>query len=164
MSKANSTLQDRTIPQQLFQPDPLPPNTKIIECSCNNAERRSDDNSEWVNILKEPILIKKGSEIRVQQSAIDMTGIDGDIIQFQNDTIEQDNSHTLLCQHYTVNDGTNGKTCTYDYMGANKILSDVVKTFHLESFAPTPTDPNAAGNRIETLTFNVNTDDNFEEE
>lgn len=130
MSKANSTLQDRTLPQQpSFQPDPQAPNTKIIECSCSNAERRSDDNSEWVNILKEPILVKKGSEIRVQQSAIDMTGIDGDIIQFQSEGTTQDNSHTLLCQHYTVNDGTNGKTCTYDYMGANSNQLTVMESF-----------------------------------
>ena len=115
---ANSTLQDRSSSTPQFQPDPLPPRTKIIECSCNEAQSRLPDNSEWTNILNEPITVKKGSEIRVQQSAIDMTGIDSDIIQFQSSGIDQDNSHTLLCQHYTVNDGTNGKTTTYDYMGA----------------------------------------------
>ena len=117
-SKATSTLQDRQ-PQQQFQPDAQPPNTKIIECSLSNSDNSRSDNSEWTNILKEPILMKKGSEIRIQQSAIDMTGIDSDIIQFQSTGTDQDNSHTFLCQHYTTNDGTNGKTTTYDYMGAN---------------------------------------------
>ena len=117
-SKAKSTLQDRQQPEQ-FQPDALPPITKIIECSCSNADSKSSDNSSWTNILREPITIKKGSEIRVQQSALDMTGIDSDIIQFDNSGLTQNNSHTILTQHYTTNDGINGKTCSYDYMGQN---------------------------------------------
>ena len=58
-----------------FQPDQLPPDVKIIECSCANAENRSPDNSTWTNIIKEPIKIQAGSEIRVQSKFIDMRGM-----------------------------------------------------------------------------------------
>lgn len=118
----NSTLQDRSsgpppgTGQDDMTPDPLPPDVKIIEASCALAETRTPDNSKWVNIIKEPIEVAKGSEIRILSSFIDMRGIDQEIIQFQATGKQQDNAHTLLTQHYTTNDGYNNKTTSYDYM------------------------------------------------
>lgn len=115
-SKPNNSMpQDRGPAQEDLTPDPLPPDVKIIECSCALAENRTSDNSKWVNIIREPIEVAKGSEIRVLSNYIDMRGIDQEIIQFQSDGPTQDNSHTLLTQLYTTNDGYNNKTCSYDY-------------------------------------------------
>ena len=80
------------------------------------AQKRSPDNSEWTNILKEPIFVAKGSEIRCASSFLDMKGMDQEIIQFESSGNAQDNSHTLLTQIYTVNDGFNGKTTSSDYI------------------------------------------------
>lgn len=105
--------------QNPIQPDPLPPKVNIIECPCVLADTKTADNARWTNILKEPITISKGSEIRVASSFIDMRGMDSDIIQFTNSGSQQDNNHTLLTQAYTTNDGYNGKTTSYDYMSRN---------------------------------------------
>ena len=99
------------------QPDPLPPDVKVIECSCLNADWKSNDNSKWTNVIKQPISVAKGSEIRVSTSFIDQRGIDSDIIQFQESGDQQNNEHTLLTQLYVSNDGYNGKTCSYDFIG-----------------------------------------------
>ena len=116
-SKPNNSMpQDRGVGQEDLTPDPLPPDVKIIECSCAQAENRTDDNSKWVNVIREPIEVQKGSEIRVLSNYIDMRGIDQEIIQFQNTGSTQDNAHTLLTQLYTTNDGYNNKTTSYDYM------------------------------------------------
>ena len=111
----NSTPQDRTGTQDLT-PDPLPPDVKIVEASCALADNRTPDNSKWLNIIKEPFEVQKGSEIRIVSNFIDMRGIDQEIIQFQSTGPNQDNAHTLLTQLYTCNDGYNGKTTSYDYM------------------------------------------------
>ncbi len=114
-----SVPQDRnqTNNSNIPQPDPLPPDVKVIECSCQNSDWKSADNSKWTNIIKQPITVSKGSEIRVATSFIDQRGIDSNIIQFQESGEQQNNEHTLLTQLYTSNDGVNGKTCTYDYIG-----------------------------------------------
>ena len=105
--------------QQAFsQPEPEPPNVKFIECVCASADSRADDNSSWTNIIREPIEITKGSELKIQTNFIDMRGIDGEIIEFQLDGRTQDNSHTLLTQLYSCNDGCNSKTTSYDYIGS----------------------------------------------
>ena len=104
--------------ENIPQPPPEPPNVKVIECPCSQADQRSPDFSTWTNILNEPIEIRKGSEVRIVQSFIDMRGMDQDIIQFQSKGNNQDNSHTMLFQHYTTNDGFNNKTCTYDYISS----------------------------------------------
>lgn len=104
-----------------IEPDPLPPDIKVIECPASVAEYRSSDNSKWTNILKEPFHIQKGSEIRVSTNFIDQRGIDPDIIQFTSSGNQQDNSHTLLSQVYTTNDGYNGKTTSYDYMSRETV-------------------------------------------
>ena len=96
-----------------------PPDVQIIEASCALADTRNDTNSKWTNILKEPLLVKKGSQIRCASSFINMSGMDQEIIQFQPSGDNQDNSHTLLTQLYTCNDGTNGKTTSYDYIAHN---------------------------------------------
>lgn len=96
-----------------------PPDIQVIEASCALAETRNDTNSKWTNILKEPILVKKGSQIRCASSFINMSGMDQEIIQFQPSGETQDNSHTMLTQLYTCNDGTNGKTTSYDYIAHN---------------------------------------------
>lgn len=93
-----------------------PPDVQIVEASCDLAQKRSADNSEWTNILKEPIFVAKGSEIRCASSFLDMKGMDSEIIQFESSGNAQDNSHTLLTQIYTVNDGFNGKTTSSDYI------------------------------------------------
>ncbi len=111
----NSTPQDRTGTEDLT-PDPLPPDVKIVEASCALADNRTPDNSKWLNIIKEPFEVQKGSEIRIVSNFIDMRGIDQEIIQFQSTGPNQDNAHTLLTQLYTCNDGYNGKTTSYDYM------------------------------------------------
>jgi len=111
-----SVPQDRNAQQSDLTPDPLPPDVKIIECSCALADSRTEDNSKWINVIKEPIEVAKGSEIRVLSNYIDMRGIDSEIIQFQNTGPTQDNSHTLLTQLYTTNDGYNNKTTSYDYL------------------------------------------------
>ena len=96
-----------------------PPDIQIIEASCNLAETRNETNNKWTNVLKEPILVKKGSQIRCASSFINMSGMDQEIIQFQPSGDTQDNSHTMLTQLYTCNDGTNGKTTSYDYIAHN---------------------------------------------
>ena len=111
-----STAQDRTIPQDELQPDVLPPNVRIIESSCETADSRTSDFSKWTTILREPILVQRGSEIQIHSNFIDMRGMTEDIIQFNQDGNEQSNTHRLLAQMYITNDGTNGKTCSYDYM------------------------------------------------
>ena len=93
-----------------------PPHVQVIEASCDLADKRSDDNSEWTNILKEPTFIQKGSEIRCVSSFLDMKGMDQEIIQFESSGADQDNSHTMLTHIYTVNDGFNGKTTSSDYI------------------------------------------------
>ena len=114
-----SVPQDRSVSSNEnpdLTPDPLPPDVKIIECACALADSRTEDNSKWINVIKEPIEVAKGSEIRVLSNYVDMRGIDAEIIQFQNTGPTQDNAHTLLTQMYTTNDGYNNKTTTYDYM------------------------------------------------
>jgi len=96
-----------------------PPDVQIIEASCSLANTRNETNNKWTNILKEPILVKKGSQIRCASSFINMSGMDQEIIQFQPSGDTQDNSHTMLTQLYTCNDGTNGKTTSYDYIAHN---------------------------------------------
>ena len=93
-----------------------PPSITIVEASCDLAEYRSEDNSEWENVLKESIFVPKGSEIRCASTFLDMKGVDNEIIQFESTGEKQDNSHTLLTNIYTVNDGFNGKTSSYDYI------------------------------------------------
>ena len=93
-----------------------PPDVQIIESSCKLADFKNDSNNKWTTVLKEPITIKKGSQIRVASSFTDMRGMDSEIIQFIDSGTQQDNAHTLLTQLYTVNDGTNGKTTSYDYI------------------------------------------------
>ena len=51
-----------------------PPDIQIIEASCNLAETRNETNNKWTNVLKEPILVKKGSQIRCASSFINMSG------------------------------------------------------------------------------------------
>ena len=93
-----------------------PPEVRIIEASCRQSSRSTPDFAEWDNVLKEPILIRKGSEIKCLSTFLDAPGIDNDIIQFTRSGSEQDNVHTFLSQMYVVNDGFNNKTCSYDYM------------------------------------------------
>lgn len=93
-----------------------PPDVQIIESSCKLADFKNESNNKWTTVLKEPITIKKGSQIRVASSFTDMRGMDSEIIQFIPEGEQQDNSHTLLTQLYTTNDGTNGKTTSYDYI------------------------------------------------
>ena len=102
------------------QVQPEPPDVKIIECNCALAQNKSQDFSEFTNVLREPILIKKGSSIRVASSFIDSKGIDQEILQFDQTGDDQDNSHSLLTQIYTCNDGFQNKTTTYDYLTQNK--------------------------------------------
>ena len=110
----------------VIQPDPLSPDVKIIESSCAQADNRALDNSRWTNILKQPIHIKKGSELRVSQSFIDMRGVDEQIVQFENTGLEQNNTHTMLYQLYTTNDGFNNKTTSYDYMARSDVALSVI--------------------------------------
>ena len=93
-----------------------PPDVQIIESSCKLADFKNESNNKWTTVLKEPIDIKKGSQIRVASSFTDMRGMDSEIIQFIPEGDQQDNAHTMLTQLYTVNDGTNGKTTSYDYI------------------------------------------------
>jgi hypothetical protein len=93
-----------------------PPDVQIIESSCQLADFKNESNNKWTTVLKEPIVIKKGSQIRVASSFTDMRGMDSEIIQFIPEGEQQDNAHTLLTQLYTTNDGTNGKTTSYDYI------------------------------------------------
>ena len=93
-----------------------PPDVKLIEASCRQATRKTPDFAEWTNVLSEPLLVRKGSEIKCLSSYIDAPGIDTDIIQFTRSGVEQDNVHTFLSQMYTVNDGFQNKTTSYDYM------------------------------------------------
>ena len=96
-----------------------PPDVQVIEASCALANTRTPENNKWSNILKEPVLIKKGSQIRCASSFINMSGMDQEIIQFQPTGDTQDNTHTMLAQLYTCNDGSNGKTTSYDYIAHN---------------------------------------------
>ena len=93
-----------------------PPDVQIIESSCKLADFKNDSNNKWTTVLKEPITVRKGSQIRVASSFTDMRGMDSEIIQFIPEGDQQDNAHTMLTQLYTVNDGTNGKTTSYDYI------------------------------------------------
>ena len=79
-----------------------PPDVKVIEASCKQSTQKTDDNGTWTTVLKNPITIKKGDEIRAVASYIDCPGIDQEIIQFTRSRQEQDNTHTLLTQMYTV--------------------------------------------------------------
>ena len=54
-----------------------PPEVTVIEASCALAETRNDTNNKWTNVLKEPFLLKKGSQIRVASSYTNMRGIMG---------------------------------------------------------------------------------------
>ena len=107
--------------QSFTQPEPEAPNVKYIECSCAAADSRNSDNSTWTNIIREPIEVAKGSEIKIQTNFIDMRGIDAEIIQFQLNGPKQDNSHTMLTQLYTCNDGCNSKTTSYDYISSTDV-------------------------------------------
>lgn len=93
-----------------------PPSITLVEASCELAEVRSEDNSEWENVLKDTIFVPKGAEIRCASTFLDMKGVDNEIIQFESSGAAQDNCHTLLTNIYTVNDGFNGKTSSYDYI------------------------------------------------
>ena len=93
-----------------------PPDVKVIEASCKQSTQKTSDNGTWTTVLKNPITINKGDEIRAVASYIDCPGIDQEIIQFTRSGQEQDNTHTLLTQMYTVNDGFQQKTASYDYM------------------------------------------------
>ncbi len=93
-----------------------PPDVKVIEASCKQSTQKTSDNGSWTTVLKNPITINKGDEIRAVASYIDCPGIDQEIIQFTRSGQEQDNTHTLLTQMYTVNDGFQQKTASYDYM------------------------------------------------
>ena len=93
-----------------------PPDVKIIEASCKHSTTKSADNSEWVNVLDEPIIVPKGSMMRCASTFLDAQGIDTEIIQFTQNGAEKDNSHTMLTEAYIVNDGLNNKTTSYDYM------------------------------------------------
>ena len=121
-----------------------PPDVQILEASCELAQKRSADNSEWTNILKEPIFCAKGSEIRCASSFLDMKGMDSEIIQFESSGNSQDNSHTLLSSIYTVNDGFNGKTSSYDYIcrpqltnipaNSGKYMNDSYEMFRIHNY------------------------------
>jgi hypothetical protein len=100
-----------------------PPEVTVIEASCALAETRNDTNNKWTNVLKEPFLLKKGSQIRVASSYTNMRGMDQEIIQFIPDGDNQDNSHTMIVQLYSVNDGVNGKTTSYDYIAHNQQIN-----------------------------------------
>ena len=120
-----------------------PPDIKIIEASCKQSNRKTDDNAEWVNVLKEPILVRKGSEIKCLSSYIDAPGIDQEIIQFTRSGSEQDNVHTFLSQMYITNDGFQNKTTSYDYMcnrtGSNvKVMAQGGATVGIGLTMPTP--------------------------
>ena len=121
-----------------------PPDIKIIEASCKQSNRKTEDNAEWVNVLKEPILVRKGSEIKCLSSYIDAPGIDQEIIQFTRSGSEQDNVHTFLSQMYIVNDGFQNKTTSYDYMCNRtknniKIMAQGGATVGIGIAKPTPT-------------------------
>ena len=100
-----------------------PPDVQIIESSCKLADFKNESNNKWTNVLKEPITIKKGSQIRVASSFTDMRGMDSEIIQFVDKGNQQDNSHTIMTQLYTTNDGVNGKTTSYDYIAHANFLN-----------------------------------------
>ena len=100
-----------------------PPDVKVIEASCKHAQQKSSDFSSFTTVLTDPITINKGDEIRAVASYIDCPGIDSQIIQFTRSGGEQDNAHTLLTQSYTVNDGFQQKTTSYDYMTRNSLLT-----------------------------------------
>lgn len=147
-SSANSLPNDRQNVADELAPEPMPPDVKVIECSCALAENRVADNSKWTNIIKEPIEVAKGSEIRVLSSFVDMRGIDQEIIQFQTVGTQQDNAHNLLVQHYTTNDGYNNKTCSYDYLsnGIGETLDPGENYTPNNSFYPPLTSANSTSN------------------
>ena len=103
-----------------------PPQVTVIEASCKQAHQKSEDFSSFTTILKNPLIINKGDEIRAVASYIDCPGIDSEIIQFTRSGPEQDNTHTMVSQMYTVNDGFQQKTTSYDYMSFNGGLTTVV--------------------------------------
>ena len=106
----------QNIQQAYGQPDPEPPKTIVIEASCKNAETRSADNATWTNKI-DPILVKKGSQLRATTTFLDARGVDSEIMQFAQTGSEQDNSQTMLSRMWVTNDGLNNKSCSYDYMG-----------------------------------------------
>tara|TARA_S200002703_G_scaffold88476_1_gene76387 strand:+ start:6771 stop:12602 length:5832 start_codon:yes stop_codon:yes gene_type:complete len=113
-----------------------PPDVQIIESSCKLADFKNDTNNKWTNVLKEPITIKKGSQIRVASSFTDMRGMDSEIIQFVDSGNQQDNSHTIMTQLYTTNDGVNGKTTSYDYI-AHGTFSNTLEVLQRGNQYPT---------------------------
>jgi hypothetical protein len=121
-AKAGNSLQQlQQAAQQAYgQVTPEPPKTIVIEASCKNAETKSSDNATWTNKI-DPILVKKGSQLRATTTFLDARGVDSDIIQFARTGTEQDNSHTLLSRMYVTNDGLNNKSTSYDYMGRTPI-------------------------------------------
>ena len=112
----NAQAQQQYMAQQSQLNFTEPPDVKVIEASCKQSNRKTPDNSEWTNVLADPILVRKGSEIKCLSTFIDAPGIDQEIIQFTRSGSEQDNTHCLVSQMYTVNDGFQNKTTSYDYM------------------------------------------------
>jgi len=137
MSSAMNKSQNQNAPPSNVSFD-QPPEVRIIEASCRQASRSTDDFAEWDNVLKEPILIRKGSEIKCLSTFLDAPGIDTDIIQFTRSGSEQDNVHTFLSQMYIVNDGFNNKTCSYDYMSRQGVR--VISNTTANTFTVAPTD------------------------
>ena len=133
-----------------------PPEVTVIEASCKQAHQKSSDFSSFTTVLKNPIIINKGDEIRAVASYIDCPGIDSEIIQFTRSGGEQDNTHTMLTQMYTVNDGFQQKTTSYDYM-TNKVA---FSTFKAGGGANTPPilipSSQPAGEKLEVRTFDEN--------
>ena len=48
-----------------------PPDVKVIEASCKQSGQKTPDNGTWTTVLKNPITIHKGDEIRAVASYID---------------------------------------------------------------------------------------------
>tara|TARA_R110000787_G_scaffold158123_3_gene272058 strand:- start:1925 stop:8407 length:6483 start_codon:yes stop_codon:yes gene_type:complete len=130
-----------------------PPDVKVIEASCKQSTQKTADNGTWTTILKNPITINKGDEIRAVASYIDCPGIDQEIIQFTRSGQEQDNTHTILTQMYTVNDGYQQKTTSYDYMCRSGFLT-INPGGHNANPAFVLPDPLVANTTLELRTFN----------
>ena len=85
----------------------------MIECASDKADVQVST-TEWINSLSEPLHVERGSALTVNASFLQSRGIQNDLIDFNKEGNNRNDSTLMDYTYYTVNDGTNDKKSDVD--------------------------------------------------
>ncbi len=112
------------------------PDYIFIECNCDHAFEKTDNNDRWINRIDGGITIPENSKLSVQYAGINILGSGSDVIEFKNEKIGQseiykynettelydktkydvfDNKVTLFLEFYKNQDGLYNYTLPFPY-------------------------------------------------